>query len=92
MTNRVTELMSLAGIKIQSRRALDDHEPDGYLESDRDLLANNEEAAITLLEGGLHSVVHMVLLEVYEWTRANGGLNSPEDLADLLEHFLESNT
>jgi hypothetical protein len=37
-----------------------------------------------------HKLVHLVLLEVYEWARENGGLNSPEDLADLLEHFLET--
>lgn len=38
-----------------------------------------------------HRLVHLVLLECYEWARNNGGLGSPDDLAALLEHFLETN-
>ncbi len=36
--------------KINERRPLDDSFPDGYLESDRDFVLNNIEAAICLLE------------------------------------------
>jgi hypothetical protein len=36
--------------KITPRRPLDDDRPDGYLESDRDFVMNNIEAAVELLE------------------------------------------
>jgi hypothetical protein len=35
-------------------------------------------------------LVQLVVLECYEWARHNGGLSSPENLSDLLAHFLES--
>jgi hypothetical protein len=37
-------------MKYTPRRPLDDDKPDGYLESDRDYLANNTELAVRLLD------------------------------------------
>lgn len=37
-------------LKINSRRPLDDEQPDGYLESDNDFVNNNMEAAVWFLE------------------------------------------
>lgn len=37
-------------IKIIPRRLLDDDKPDGYLESDKDYVLNNIEAAVKLLD------------------------------------------
>lgn len=35
---------------VQNRRPLDDDKPNGYLESDRDYLANNNREAVELLD------------------------------------------
>lgn len=42
-------------MKINPRRPLDDDEPDGYLESDRDWVDNNFDAVIEFLENHGHT-------------------------------------
>lgn len=42
--------MSVDGPAITPRRPLDDDKPDGYLESDRDFVANNFDACVAFLK------------------------------------------
>lgn len=41
---------ALRGKRLRPRRLLDSRRPDGYIESDRDYLENNNDAAVALLE------------------------------------------
>jgi hypothetical protein len=44
--------------QVVSRRPLDDSEPDGYLESDKDYVLNNIEVCTTLLDKAANSALH----------------------------------
>lgn len=41
---------AIGGKRVMARRPYDEAHPDGYLESDRDFLANNNDVAVALLE------------------------------------------
>ena len=47
---RLRHINMLERLKVIPRRLLDDDNPDGYLESDKDFVLNNIETCVTFLE------------------------------------------
>ena len=47
---RLRKIMKLERLKVIPRRLLDDDNPDGYLESDKDFVLNNIETCVVFLE------------------------------------------
>lgn len=73
-------------MKYKPRRPLDDTNPDGYMESDRDYLENNRELAVALLDNCVHMIEALKALRTYEQSglvRAvaeSGLVNLPKEL------------
>lgn len=47
---RLRDIYMLERLKVIPRRLLDDNNPDGYLESDKDFVLNNIETCVVFLE------------------------------------------
>ena len=58
----VDRLADQAGIQFNKRRALDDTDPLGYMESDVDFVLNNLDAVVELIEqGGLEKFAELIV-------------------------------
>jgi hypothetical protein len=67
-------------MKIIPRRPLNDDEPNGYLESDRDFVLNNIDAAVELLEPKLWLIEEWV---PYEGMEQSSEMTTEQVLAEL---------
>lgn len=80
-------LLSRSGIRINARRPLDD-DTDGYLESDKDFILNNQEAIVALLdEGGLERLAKLIVLECAQLVNDNNFAGSTLGDRLFFEHF-----
>jgi hypothetical protein len=89
MNERFQLLLKQAGVHLEERRPLDDHDPDGYLESDKDFVHNNHDAIMELIDGGgLSRFAELVVRECASLTR-NLSPNGERELAEkaIKRHF-----
>jgi hypothetical protein len=87
MNERFQLLLKQAGVHLEERRPLDDHDPDGYLESDRDFVRNNHDAIMELIdEGGLSRFAELIVRECASMAR---NLSPYTELAEkaIKDHF-----
>lgn len=62
MNDLLQLLLTQAGVRLEERRPLDDHDPDGYLESDHDFVRNNHDAIMELIDnGGLSRFAELIV-------------------------------
>jgi len=64
MNSQIKQLAEAAGMEIKTRRPYDDDFLGGYLESDRDFIANNQDAVLAMLgKDGLGKFARLVVQE-----------------------------
>lgn len=84
----IKDILSRSGIRINARRPLDADGADGYLESDRDFILNNQEAIVALLdEGGLERLAKLIVLECAQLVNDNNFAGSTLGDRLFFEHF-----